>query len=59
MNYLSRFEVKKINLLFVQVLKIHPVYIIILQNEGCNKFDLNIIFGVSFMAVLGSCDRAS
>jgi hypothetical protein len=35
-----------------QVLKIHPVCIIILQDEGYNKFDHNIIFGGIVTTVL-------
>jgi len=38
MKYFLRFEVKKITLLFVQVPKLRPLYIIIIpKNEGCNN----------------------
>ena len=42
---------KKNSLLCFQVLKIHPVYIIILQDEGYKKCDHKIIFGSNVRTV--------
>ena len=55
MNYFLCLEVKKNNLLCLPVLKIHPVYIAILQDEGYNKSNQNIIFGGSVTTVSVHC----
>jgi hypothetical protein len=54
MNYYLCFDLKN-NLLCLQVLKIHPVFIVILQDEGYYKSDDNIIFGGSIKTVTVHC----
>jgi hypothetical protein len=49
---LSSFYIKKLSLLFVQITKIHPVYIIILQDESNNKFDYIVVFEGSITNVV-------
>ena len=59
MNYFLCFEVKKNNPLFLQVLKKHPVYTAILKDEGYNKSDHNIIFGVCVTTVSVHCSKGA